>query len=473
MDNKQSVLRHIPQIDEILREEALISLCAEAPRTIVLEAVRAAVQTVRRSILDGSAVDITDKESLKKKIIEETQVQVAVQMQPSLRRVINATGVVLHTNLGRSILSEKAIAAMEGVARGYSNLEFDLEKNSRGSRHSHIEEVITRLTGAEAAMVVNNNAAATMLCLSAMAEGKEVITSRGELIEIGGSFRVPDIMEQSGAKLCEVGTTNKTHLVDYERAYKEGETGALLKVHTSNYRIIGFTEEASLSELKELSLKLDLPLIYDMGSGLFVDLSPYGVDEPTIPEIMKNGADVLMCSGDKLLGGPQAGILVGKKEYIDRMKKHPLARAFRVDKLTIAALTATLYEYFDVEKAEKRVPVLRMISQRPEELKKRADELSEKIAALSSSFKVQTESCKDQVGGGSAPGFYMDGYMTSVSVENVSAQKMEEVLRTEELPILCRISHDSVCIDVRTLQDDEYERIVTAFAHVKEKFGLC
>ncbi len=368
MENRQSILREIPKIDELLLDEQLIFFMESTPRAVIVNAAREITERVRTEILVGNRKEAPDRQEM----VSDIRALVEGKKKHSLRHLVNASGVILHTNLGRANLCQEAVKGVLEVADSYSNLEYDIAKGARGSRHDHVGEIISRITGAEAAMVVNNNAAATMLCLSAMACGKEVIVSRGELVEIGGSFRIPDIMEQSGAHLKEVGTTNKTKLSDYRNAFALELTGALMKVHTSNYRIVGFTQEASLTELAGLAAQLSLPLIYDMGSGLMVDLSRYGVDEPSVGAALRDGADVVLFSGDKLLGGPQAGILIGKKEYIDRMKRHPLARAFRVDKMTLAALEATFFEYLDTEGAKKNIPVLSMITVPEAELKARA-----------------------------------------------------------------------------------------------------
>ena len=361
------------------------------------------------------------------------------------------------------------IETLAGVCREHTNIptelyrEYDVKRGSRGSRHDHVEKILTKITGAEAAMVVNNNAAATMLCLSALAKDKEVIVSRGELVEIGGSFRVPEIMEQSGARLMDVGTTNKTKPSDYLNAYHEGETGALMKVHTSNYRILGFTQEVELPEMVELGKKLNLPVIYDMGSGLMADLTDCGVDEPTVLDALKTGIDVILFSGDKLLGGPQGGIIAGKKEYIDKMKAHPLARAFRVDKMTLAAMEATFFEYSDILQARKTIPVLNMITTPAAELKDKAERLAGEIRRTTHHFTVEVEACKDQVGGGSAPTVLLDGYAVAVQGRTLAPEKIERLLRKEEIPIIIRITHNQVYLDVRTIREDEFEYIVAAF----------
>ncbi len=459
MEDRRELLRRIPKIDEVLQDERLFFFTESTPRAVIVDSVREVIEELRKDILEGRRNQMETKETLMTEIVA----RIGGKKKRSLRRVINATGVVLHTNLGRANLSEKACESIMDVARNYTNLEYDIKKGSRGSRHDHVEKILTKITGAEAAMVVNNNAAATMLCLSALAKGKEVIVSRGELVEIGGSFRVPEIMEQSGAKLMDVGTTNKTKPSDYLNAYHEGETGALMKVHTSNYRILGFTQEVELPEMVELGRRLNLPVIYDMGSGLMADLNDYGVDEPTVLDALKTGIDVILFSGDKLLGGPQGGIIAGKKEYIDKMKAHPLARAFRVDKMTLAAMEATFFEYSDLRQAKKTIPVLNMITTSPEELKERADKLADIIRGISEDYEVQVEPCKDQVGGGSAPTVLLDGYAVVIRHKTLTPEKMERLLRKAEIPVIVRISHNQVYLDVRTIREDEFGIIQNNF----------
>ena len=459
MEDRRELLRKIPKIDEVLQDERLFFFTESTPRAVIVESVREVTQELRKDILEGRRNQVGTKETLMTEIVA----RITGKKKKSLRRVINATGVVLHTNLGRANLSDKACESIMDVARNYTNLEYDVKRGSRGSRHDHVEKILTKITGAEAAMVVNNNAAATMLCLSALAKDKEVIVSRGELVEIGGSFRVPEIMEQSGAKLMDVGTTNKTKPSDYLNAYHEGETGALMKVHTSNYRILGFTQEVELPEMVELGKKLNLPVIYDMGSGLMADLTDCGVDEPTVLDALKTGIDVILFSGDKLLGGPQGGIIAGKKEYIDKMKAHPLARAFRVDKMTLAAMEATFFEYSDIRQARKTIPVLNMITTPAKELKDKAERLAEAIRGATHNFTVEVEACKDQVGGGSAPTVLLDGYAVAIQGRALTPEKIERLLRKEEIPIIVRITHNQVYLDVRTIREDEFEYIVAAF----------
>ena len=463
MGKNQELLRKLPKIDEMLQDEHLIFFTEIMPRQVVVETLREVIDMVRREIIDGGREEIPAVEELaglvKQRVFEE--------QGKSLRRVINATGVVLHTNLGRANLSRRACESVLEAAGYYSNLEYDIKKGSRGSRHDHVEQLIRKITGAQAAMVVNNNAAATMLCLSALARGKEVITSRGELVEIGGSFRIPEIMEESGAHLLEVGATNKTKPADYRKAFHGEMTGAFLKVHTSNYKIVGFTQEVSIRELAALrdeSEEFSVPVIYDMGSGLMTDLSGCGIGEPTVTEALKEGADVVLFSGDKLLGGPQCGVVIGKKEYVDRMKSHPMARAFRVDKMTLAALEATFFEYQDSKRAMREIPVLRMITETGIRLKEKAEKLCGQLSEAAPSLEFMVEPCRDQVGGGSAPLVMLEGYAVTVSGEDFNAERSERLLRKEELPIIARVARDKLWLSVRTIEETEFKWIREAFS---------
>ncbi len=459
MENMRNLLRGLPKIDELLLDEQLVFFMESTPRAVVVNAARELIDEMRKQILEGMLDEIPSRTE----IVEEICSMVTGKKKRNLHTVVNATGVILHTNLGRANLCKAAVESVIAVADSYSNLEYDVKKGARGSRHDHVEKIIAKITGAEAAMVVNNNAAATMLCLSAMAYGKEVVTSRGELVEIGGSFRIPEIMEQSGAILKEVGTTNKTKPSDYRNAYDPEKTGAFLKVHTSNYRIVGFTQEVSLKEMVGLGKEYGVPVIYDMGSGLMADLSRYGVDEPTVVDALHDGADVVLFSGDKLLGGPQGGILIGKKEYIDKMKKHPLARALRVDKMTIAAMEATFFEYLDMNTAKKNIPVLNMITVSEEELNARAYALMHAISAKTDAYKLGVCDCKDQVGGGSAPTVRLHGQAVSVSCDKIPAERLERLLRKAEIPVIVRVAHDEVLLSVRTIRESEFAFIADAF----------
>ena len=460
--DKNEILRKIPQVDEILKDEAMASIVETTPHDFLTNCIREVIIDTRANILNGIEKDI-DKNNLIQKIIAKVE----KKSKHSLRKVINATGTVLHTNLGRAVVSKASTEAMINVAYNYSNLEYDLKRGERGDRLSHIEKLITELTGCEAAMVVNNNAAATVIVLAALARDKEVIISRGELIEIGGSFRIPEVMSESRAILKEIGTTNKTKLSDYKNAFDEEKTAAIMKVHTSNYRVVGFTESVELKDLMPLGEEYNIPVIYDMGNGLFVDLNEYGIDEPTVPNLVKDNADVILFSGDKLLGGPQAGIIMGKAKYINKMKKHPLARAFRVDKFTIAALTATLFEYYDAKRAKKNIPVLHMITITKEELKRKAEKIASELKSkVSKNITIDVEGIKDQVGGGTAPDVYLDGYAVSIISKDKTAEKLERELRTLEVPIIVRVAHDKILVDIRTVLEDDIELLVNELMEV-------
>lgn len=370
--------------------------------------------------------------------------------------------MTLHTNLGRACLSERAANAAAEAARGYSTLEYDVENGCRGSRYQHVEALLCRLTGAEAAMAVNNNAAAVLLILSALAGGGEVIASRGELVEIGGSFRIPEIVTQCGCKLCEVGATNKTHRRDYEAAIGE-QTRALLKVHTSNYRIVGFTESVPREELAEIAHGHGLPLIEDLGSGAIVDLEPFGIrGEPTVQRSLHAGVDVASFSGDKLLGGPQAGLIVGKREYIERIKKHPLARALRLDKMTLAALHATLSAYLDAEIAVREIPTLAMLSASEDELHAKALRLQKALADTGVSSQLVWTG--DAVGGGSAPAQELTGWAVAIEPGRLSVDELEEKLRLRAKPIVARIHRRQYLLCVRTIREEDFAEIAAAAA---------
>ena len=451
---EMNLLRAIPKVDELLRRPELSAL--EMPASTLREAVRAELSALREAVLSGEMKELPDAGEICANIrarAEEAEL-------PSLRGVINATGVVLHTNLGRACLSERAVRAVVDVARGYSTLDYDVANGCRGSRHSHVEDLLCRLTGAESAMVVNNNAAAVLLILSELGCGGEVIASRGELVEIGGSFRIPEIMMQCGCTLREVGATNKTHLHDYERAIGE-QTRALLKVHTSNYRIVGFSEAVPLEDMVALGKKYALPVIQDIGSGSLVDLEQFGIhDEPTVQKSIRAGVDVVSFSGDKLLGGPQAGIIIGKKEYIDRFKSHPLARAMRVDKMTLAALRATLHTYLDPAEAVREIPTLSMLAADADALHAKAALLQKVLAdAGVSSELVEAD---DQVGGGSVPTQLLATWAVAVDTGEKSVDAFERAMRCRVRPIIGRISKEQYLLDARTLWQEDFEEIARA-----------
>lgn len=383
----------------------------------------------------------------------------------TLKRVINATGTILHTNLGRARLSENAVKHVVETARNYSNLEYRLKEGERGSRHSHVESLVKRVTGAEAAMVVNNNAAAVYLIMSALAKNKEVIVSRGQLVEIGGSFRISSIMEESGAHLVEVGTTNKTHLYDYENAISE-DTGMILKVHTSNFKIYGFSKTVDTEELAQLSSKHDQVIFYeDLGSGVLYDFTRHGIgDEPVVGEVLKMGADIVSFSGDKLLGGPQAGIIAGKRALIDKLKKHQLARVVRVDKMTLAALEGTLMDYLRGEQGLLHIPTLRDLLVPLDELRARAERFAEDINSFEGGLKAVVTEGTSQVGGGTMPDVQLPTYLISISHPDVSAEHIARKLRTEHSPaIVVRIQKEEVNIDLRTVTTEEENILLNAF----------
>lgn len=449
MDDPVSLLRQLPQVDKVLSVESIASLSGEVPRSLLAETVRRELASLREKIRAGELTATPDAEAVAAMAASALKNRPAV----GLRAVINATGVTLHTNLGRAPLSERALKAVQTVAAGYSNLEYSLEKGARGSRHTHIEGLLCDMLPAEAAMVVNNNAAGSLLCLSALVSDGEVVVSRGELVEIGGSFRIPDICAQSGAVAVEVGTTNKTRLSDYEKAIGE-RTRALLKVHTSNFRIVGFTESVPVSALRTLADAHDLPVLYDLGSGMLGALPGIPPEEPTVEQAMRDGADVVLFSGDKLLGGPQAGIVVGKKEYIERMKAHPLARALRVDKMTIAALYATLLDYRDMRAASSSIPTLKMITATPVELYEKALKLQSLLQQEVPELQTTVEAEDEPVGGGAAPGALLPGWHVRLHTDG-GAEKLTEGLRRANVPVVAAIRQDSVCLHLRTVREEE------------------
>ena len=457
---RQEILRGIPKVDELMQQEAILALREELPTAAVRAAVREELDGLRQAILAGDVCVLPEEASLCETICRRAREDAL----PSLRPVINGTGVVLHTNLGRACLSQRAADAVTAVARGYSTLEYDLAKGQRGSRHDHIETLVCQVTGAEAAMVVNNNAAAVLLILSALGKGGEVITSRGELVEIGGSFRIPEIMVQCGCTLREVGATNKTHLRDYENAIGP-ETRALLKVHTSNFKIMGFSQSVPLDELVALGREKGLPVIEDLGSGSLVDLEQFGIhDEPTVQQSVKAGVDIISFSGDKLLGGPQAGIILGKAEYIRQLKRHPLARAMRVDKMTIAALRETLYAYTDEALACREIPVLAMLGAKSHQLREKAGVLCAMLQEQD--VKAQVVPTQDQVGGGSVPTQLLDAWAVAIDPGQMTVDQLEEKLRLRPLPIIGRITHEQYILDVRTLMERDFAYIAQTAGEV-------
>jgi L-seryl-tRNA(Ser) seleniumtransferase len=459
------LLQKIPSVTLLLDQPKFNRLLTKSSRNHLLKVIREILDERRRDILSGHEPDL-DLSALWREI----ETRLSAKAAYHLCRVINGTGVIVHTNLGRSLLAEQALAHMEGVARYYSNLEFDLDQGKRGSRYSHVEDLLIELTGAEAALVVNNNAAAVLLALNTLAQGKEVIVSRGQLVEIGGSFRIPEVMARSGALLREVGTTNKTHLRDYEAAFTD-QTALLLKVHTSNYRIIGFTLEVSLEDLVDLGKHHHLPVMEDLGSGSFIDLSTFGLEkEPTVGEVVRAGADVVTFSGDKLLGGPQAGIIVGRKEVIMALRSNPLNRALRIDKLTLAALEATLKLYRNEEQALKDIPTLAQLAVPLPELLARAKALLRLLKKNPvSGLTIEIKPTTSQVGGGALPLSFMNSYALAFTSERDSASEMERRFRSYASPIIGRIEKEHFLLDVRTLQKADFPVIAQCLKEWVEK----
>ena len=454
------LLSQIPAINKILLLDEIKELMNNYTEVAVKSAVKKYIEEVKQAILNE---ELTEIPSLSK-IVGEVEKIVEKEDKNSLRRVINATGTILHTNLGRSLLSQKIKENIESVTFNYSNLEFDIDNTKRGSRYVHLIDIIKKLTGAEDVLVVNNNAAAVLLTLNTLVKGQEIIVSRGELVEIGGAFRIPEIIKLSGGVPVEVGTTNKTHLKDYENAITE-ETGALLKVHTSNYKILGFTESVSNEEISYLARENELVSINDLGSGQFVDFSKFGLPyEPTVKEILDSGIDIVTFSGDKLLGGPQAGIIVGKKKYIEKMKKNQLTRALRVDKMTLASLEATLKLYLDEKDALEHIPTLHMISLSKERLFGKADVLKTKLSDLD--FDIRIEEDKAEVGGGSYPASYLESVAVKLTHRKLHATEIERRLLEVEIPIITRIKDNSIILDMRTLRTREFDIVKAALEEV-------
>ena len=488
------VLRGIPSVNVMLQSEQGKNLVEEYSHDVVVEAIREGIERFRQEQVkianeeerltmekEQSATEqVTSpnsKEEIQEKLLGIAREILEEKFAPSLKKTINGTGTIIHTNLGRAKLSLVAKEALLDAAFSFTNLEYDLQVGNRGSRYQHLEETLCDLTGAEGALVVNNNAAAIMLVLDTVAKGREVIVSRGELVEIGGSFRVPEIIELSGCKLKEVGTTNKTHTYDYERAIGE-ETGAILKVHCSNYKITGFTKSVAMEELSRIRENKEtdsattssgraIPLIHDMGSGMLINLEKYGLPyEMTVKDSLEKGADIVTFSGDKVLGGPQAGIIVGKKKYIDAIKKNQLTRTLRVEKMTIATLEATLRLYYDEREAIKQIPTLKMLVITPGELEKKANTLAEQLTRLTKKLEVEVIDTTSQVGGGAYPGEEMPSKGVALSSDTISANQLSEKLRKSPVPIITKIRNQKCELDVRTIEESEFDTIVEALIGV-------
>ncbi len=554
--NKNTLYRMLPNVRELLEDGRIQILTAEYGRTAVKEAIGIELGRLRNFIEEncdengnGREKILPEQKALLKKQGEETKEQAAVQKdqdqavfwselvtaletqiaalperitrtaeemhRPQIRKVINGTGTILHTNLGRAPISRKHMEYIESVITGYSNLEYDLEKGGRGERYSHFEELLCKLTGAEAAIAVNNNASSVLLILSALAKGGEAIVSRGELVEIGGKFRIPDVMEQSGARLAEVGTTNKTYLSDYEAAISEN-TKLILKVHTSNYRVVGFTKSVDIGELADFGRRKGIPVVEDLGSGLLIDFRKYmqgsqrkhaqnrpaertpgdfetrdaenpGIfstkekiwdyeteelyaglgghdpqEEPLVQDSVRKGADLVCFSGDKLLGGPQAGIIVGKRKYIEKLKRHPLMRALRIDKFTVTVLELVLREYLWEEKAVQNIPVLRMITKPAEEVQKSAEKLAGMLRESGLAAKISVLPCFSQIGGGSLPMEKILSAAVVIQPKSVGAARLERCLRHTSVPVFGRVQNDAFWLDVRTIAEEDFGTVVSS-----------
>jgi L-seryl-tRNA(Ser) seleniumtransferase len=460
-------LRSIPAVHELQNHAQFATLSKEMDIdfTELTKQLKDVIEKIRISILnDYWNGAIPGTEQFICEIFQEVKKNAVKQMDYTLKRVINATGTILHTNLGRARLSDKAVAHVAEAAQNYTNLEYKLEEGERGSRHTHVETLIKELTGAESAMIVNNNAAAVYLVLRALAAEKEVIVSRGQLVEIGGSFRISSIMEESGAKLVEVGTTNKTHLYDYEQAINS-ETAMVMKVHTSNFKVVGFTESVETDELIKFTRRLENVIFYeDLGSGALYDFRKHGIgEEPVVREIIEAGVDLVTFSGDKLLGGPQAGIIAGKKKLIDRLKKHQLARVVRVDKMTLAALEGTLIDYVRGDKGVRNIPVIRDLLHSEEELEKRSSFFVSKILEITDHYEIKIIHGMSQVGGGTMPEVQLPTVLISLKHNRLSSEHLAKKLRTENKPaIIARIQKDQYLLDLRTVSLDEEELLLQA-----------
>lgn len=452
MTEPQDTLRHLPSVDRLLREPAVEDLAEHYPRDLLVQALRDTLEDARADIRTGAPLPELQA------LLEAARQRLEAAFRPSLRPVINATGVIIHTNLGRAPLSEEALRAVLQVAGGYSNLEYRLEEGLRGSRHEHVSELLRRITGAEDAIAVNNNASAVLLALSTLAQGREVIVSRGQAVEIGGGFRIPDVLRQSGAKLVEVGTTNRTYLRDYEEAITE-ETAMLLHVHPSNFRVEGFVHSASIDELAALGRRKGIPVVDDLGSGSLLDTARYGLQhEPTVQERIEAGADLVCFSGDKLLGGPQAGLIAGKARLVEQLRQHPLARAIRVDKMTIAALVATLRHYL-MGDAERKVPVWRMISMPVAEIETRAARLVRRLRR--GGLAAELVPGLSTVGGGSLPGETLPTRLIAIASgpDGPAPTEMANRLRRMDPPAVARLERSLLLLDLRTVRPEE-DRVV-------------
>ncbi|MHC4216404.1 MAG: L-seryl-tRNA(Sec) selenium transferase [Planctomycetota bacterium] len=459
------MLRTLPSVDAVLGDVATEGLFAGIPRAVLVDSIRRAIDRMRKALTDADTGEI-DKQGIYRTIVSDSKCLIAEAMRPYYRRVVNATGIILHTGLGRAVLADKALKQIEDELSGYSLLQVDAGTGKRSKRESGIEGLLQKLTGAEAATVVNNNAVATAIVLNTFAKDKEVIVSRGQLVEIGGSFRLPDVMSFSGAKMVEVGTTNKTHARDYEKAITEN-TAALLRVHPSNYKIRGFTSEVSLEELVAIAHARDLVMIDDVGSGALFDFTRFGFEaEPTLPESIRKGADVVTCSADKLIGASQGGIILGKTKYIDAIRSNQFYRMLRVGKLTLAVLEATLKLFLDEAVALSEVPTLEMLTAELSELSKKADQLGQQLSQAVDKASVEVIDGFSQVGSGSMPDQNLPTSLVAISPKEMNAENLAGQLRQYSTPIFTRIQNERVLIDPRTLRDGDDKVIVAAVREI-------
>lgn len=463
MDNyKQELLKSLPSVNDLLASARAAEWQNSHPRSLVAGCVRDAVDNLRKAILNDTGCRCGTAHVTTQYVLNQAEKLIADRTSPHLRSAINATGIIMHTGLGRAVLPATVIDSMLPDLIGYVTLAVDRDSGERSERDNRIEYILTELTGAEAATVANNNAAATMLVLCALADRREVVVSRGQLIEIGGSFRLPDVMLQSGSEMREVGTTNRTHLKDYLSAITD-KTAAILRVHPSNYRIIGFTSQPELSELAEAAHSRGLVLIDDLGAGALIDLERFGLPhEPTVAESIKAGADIVLFSADKLIGGPQAGIIVGKKELIEKIRRHPLSRALRVDKSCLMALERTLHLFRDPDKLARLHPLYRMISTSTQELEARAAELAEAIEPDCVGLEVSVVDSKAYVGSGSLPMHELPSFAVALRSSSVKPQELARRLRMDESAVFGRIEDDAVLLDIRTIFPDQIEPIARA-----------
>lgn len=455
---KKGFLKSIPAVNDFLAASEAEELIEEYSRDKFLKVLRTELDKIRSEILasDFEADNFNPNLLNVKYILKNIEKKLKIKSEAGLKKVINASGVIVHTNLGRSNLAANAVAKVMEVAENYSTLEFDLENGQRGYRYNRVKDLLRDLTGAESAVVVNNNAAAIMLVLTALVKEKDVIIARGEMVEVGGSFRIPEVMENSGAVLKEVGSTNRVYIADFINAINEN-TGALIKVHTSNYRVQGFTHSVSSKKMAEAAHNYQLPLIEDLGSGILFDLSDYGLPyEPTVKEEIEAGVDVLTFSGDKLLGGPQAGIIAGKEKYIGQIESHPLMRALRVDKMTLAALEETLKLYYDFEKAVKKIPTLNLITESSEEVKKRAINLKSKILKKEA-LNIELVKTAAKIGGGAYPLNDFESYGLEFSLKKISTEEFISQLRKLKLPVIARIQADKAIFDLKTVKNEDVD----------------